>query len=103
MLRFHNLHDFSETGRTNLNAAVFAALKPGGHYGVVDHTRRHTAADTEESWQRMDPVQMIQEVEAAGFELRYEVGMACSPRPGPPRRRAPRAPASRAGPEAPGR
>jgi predicted methyltransferase len=88
VLTFRNLHNFTETGRANLNAAVFAALKPGGHYGVVDHTRRHMAEDTDESWRRMDPVQMIKEIEAAGFEfvdysrlhyhpedeLRYEVG-----------------------------
>lgn len=88
VLTFRNLHNFTEVGRANLNAAVFAALKPGGHYGVVDHTRRHMAEDTDETWRRMDPVQMIKEIEAAGFEfvdysglhyhpedeLRYEVG-----------------------------
>ena len=88
VLTFRNLHNFTEAGRGNLNAAVFAALKPGGYYGVVDHTRRHMAEDTYETWRRMDPVEMIKEIEAAGFqfvdystlhyrpddELRYEVG-----------------------------
>ncbi|MGB1685267.1 MAG: class I SAM-dependent methyltransferase, partial [Pseudomonadales bacterium] len=88
VLTFRNLHNFDDTGRYNLNKAAFDALKKGGLYGVIDHTRRHMAADTAESWRRMDPVQMIKEIESAGFrlvdystlhyrpddELRYEVG-----------------------------
>ena len=50
-----------------MNAVVFEALKPGGLYGVVDHTRRHMQGDNSEVWRRMDPVQMIKEIEAAGF------------------------------------
>ena len=87
-LTFRNLHNFSETGRRSMNEAVFKALKKGGHYGVVDHNRRHMQADDSENWRRMDAVQMIKEIEAAGFEfvdysdlhyrydddLRYEVG-----------------------------
>lgn len=89
-LTFRNMHNFSETGRANINKAVFDGLKSGGHYGVVDHTRRHMQGDDSEVGRRMDPVQIIKEVEAAGFEfvdysdlhykpddeLRYEVGRA---------------------------
>ena len=89
-LTFRNMHNFTEEGRAGLNAEVFRVLKPGGLYGVIDHTRRHMQADYYENWRRMDPVQMIKEVEAAGFEfvdyatlhyrpddeLRYEVGRA---------------------------
>lgn len=88
VLTFRNLHNFTEAGRQALNAESFRVLKPGGHYGVVDHTRRHMQADNDENWRRMDPVLMIKEIEAAGFEfvdhsdlhyrydddLRYEVG-----------------------------
>ena len=87
-LTFRNMHNFTDDGRAMLNAAVFRALKPGGIYGVVDHTRRHMQADTDENWRREDPVRTIKEVQAAGFEfvdytdlhyrpddeLRYEVG-----------------------------
>ena len=88
VLTFRNLHNFVPSARANLNAAVFAALKPGGLYGVVDHTRRHNEPATQENWRRMDPVLAIKEIQAAGFELvdyadlhfrpddelRYEVG-----------------------------
>ncbi|MBL6688920.1 MAG: class I SAM-dependent methyltransferase [Pseudomonadales bacterium] len=87
-LTFRNMHNFDAPGRANINAAVFEALKKGGLYGVVDHTRRHMQPDGTEVWRRIDPVQVIKEVEAAGFrfvdysdlhykpddELRYEVG-----------------------------
>jgi predicted methyltransferase len=89
-LTFRNLHNYSEEGRLNMNKAVFEALKSGGHYGVVDHTRRHMQEDYREVRRRMDPVQMIKEIEAVGFEfvdysslhyraddeLVYEVGRA---------------------------
>ena len=88
VLTFRNLHNLTEEGRRYMNEAAFRALKPGGRYGVIDHTRRHMQADTPENWRRMDPVHMIKEAEAAGFEftdfsdlhyrpddeLRYEVG-----------------------------
>ena len=68
-LTFRNLHNFNEVGRNAINAAVFRALKAGGRYGVVDHTRRHMQADTYENWRRVDPVLAIKEIEAAGFEF----------------------------------
>ena len=68
-LTFRNLHNFNEVGRNAINAAVFRALKSGGRYGVVDHTRRHMQAGNYENWRRMDPVLAIKEIEAAGFEF----------------------------------
>jgi predicted methyltransferase len=89
VLTFRNLHNFPPEGRKNINAAVFKALKKGGLYGVVDHTRRHMERDTRANGRRMDPVLAIKELEAEGFEfvdfsnlhyrvddeLRYEVGV----------------------------
>ena len=88
VLTFRNYHNFSATARANLNRAAFSALKSGGHYGILDHTRRHNEPETTENWRRMDPVLVVKEVQAAGFvledfsplhftpddELRYEVG-----------------------------
>jgi len=68
-LTFRNLHNFTAEGRANINAAVFAALKPGGLYGVIDHTRRHMEPITAENRRRTDPVEMIKEIQAAGFVL----------------------------------
>ena len=68
-LTFRNLHNFNEVGRNAINEAVFRALKSGGRYGVVDHTRRHMQEDNYENWRRMDPVLAIKEIEAAGFEF----------------------------------
>jgi predicted methyltransferase len=80
--------DMVLTFRKALNEAVFRSLKPGGLYGILDHTRRHMEPDGPENWRRVDPVLAIREVQAAGFqfvdysdihytpddELRYEVG-----------------------------
>ena len=41
VLTFRNYHNLSLDTRTNVNAEALKALKPGGIYGIVDHTRRH--------------------------------------------------------------
>lgn len=69
VVTFRNLHNFVPPARAHVNQAAFEALKPGGLYAVVDHTRRHNEPDTQENWRRMDPVRMIMEIQAAGFEL----------------------------------
>jgi len=87
-LTFRNMHNFDAAGRKNINGAVFKALKKGGIYGIVDHTRRHMEPITSENRRRADPVTIIKELLDAGFvfegystlhrkpddELRYEVG-----------------------------
>lgn len=69
VLTFRNLHNMSPESRAVLNDAVFDALKPGGLYGVKDHTRRHLEADNRENGRRLDPVLVIKEIQDAGFEL----------------------------------
>lgn len=69
VLTFWNLHNPSDEGRTNMNQAVFDALKSGGHYGVVDHTRRHMQPDSRAVGRRLDPVLVIKEMESVGFEF----------------------------------
>ena len=88
VLTFRNYHNFDHEGRMAMNKAVYDALKTGGIYAVVDHTRRHMEADNYENQRRVDPVLAIKEIQASGFELvdysdlhfrpddelRYEVG-----------------------------
>jgi predicted methyltransferase len=69
VLTFRNMHNFDASGRARVNKAVFAVLKPGGLYGIVDHTRRHMERDNRENRRRLDPVLAIKEVLAQGFEL----------------------------------
>jgi predicted methyltransferase len=69
VLTFRNYHNFGAEGRAAMNRAVFEALKPGGIYAVVDHSRRHMQSDDPENRRRMDPVLAIKEIQAAGFEL----------------------------------
>jgi predicted methyltransferase len=57
-----NLHDFTQETRPVLHAGVFSALKSGGIYAIVDHTRRHNDPGSLEIWRRLDPVQVIKEV-----------------------------------------
>ena len=71
VLTFRNYHNFAAEGRATMNQAAFEALKPGGIYAVVDHTRRHMEANSDENRRRMDPVLAIMEIQAAGFELVY--------------------------------
>lgn len=67
VLTFRNMHNMSPEGRKALNTAVYDALKSGGIYGVVDHTRRHMEPWIEERWRRVDPVVMIKELHDVGF------------------------------------
>ena len=66
---FRNYHNFSPADRATVNRSVFDALKPGGHYGIVDHTRRHNEPTNRANGRRVDPVLVIKEVQDAGFEL----------------------------------
>lgn len=88
VLTFRNVHNFEAEGRALMHRESFEALKSGGIYGIVDHTRRHMERDDHENRRRIDPVLVIKEVQAAGFqfvdysglhfraddELEYEVG-----------------------------
>lgn len=88
VLTFRNYHNLDEAGRKTMNDAAFNALKSGGVYAVVDHTKRHMETETPANRRRVDPVLAIKEIQDAGFEfvdystlhyraddeLRYEVG-----------------------------
>ena len=69
IVTFRNYHNFSPADRMTVNESAFDALKPGGLYGIVDHTRRHMEPGTRENGRRVDPVLVIREVQESGFEF----------------------------------
>ena len=69
VLTFRNYHNFSPEDRATVNQSTFDALKPGGLYGIVDHTRRHMEPGNRENGRRVDPVLTIKEVLEIGFEF----------------------------------
>ncbi len=69
MLNIREYHNFNAEDKIKLNNATFKALKPGGTYVIVDHTRRHMEPETKDLKRREDPVKVILEVQAAGFVL----------------------------------
>lgn len=65
-------HDsvWMKTDRAKMNRAVFAALKPGGVYGIVDHASRDGAGTTEaQTLHRIEEKVVRDEILAAGFVL----------------------------------
>jgi predicted methyltransferase len=53
-----------------MNAAVFAALKPGGMYVIADHAgRAGTGISEAGTLHRIEEAFLVQEVQAAGFKL----------------------------------
>lgn len=80
-----NYHDFKIPGMffvdtEAMDRAIFAALKPGGLYVIIDHVAapgsgtRDTAA-----LHRIDPAVVKAEVTAAGFRLLRETGALANP------------------------
>jgi predicted methyltransferase len=65
-------HDsvWMKADRAKMNRAVFAALAPGGVYGVVDHSAKPgTGLADVETLHRIDESTVVAEVKAAGFAL----------------------------------
>lgn len=72
IMAYHDLF-LTEENRSALNRTVFAALKPGGVYGIIDHEAGAGAGSTKiEELHRIDKQVVIDEIEAAGFELMGE-------------------------------
>lgn len=75
-------HDLvlGEEDRNEMNRIVFAALKPGGVYGITDHAAAAgSGTSATEQLHRIDKQFVIDEVEAAGFELAGEAGFLSNP------------------------
>jgi predicted methyltransferase len=79
---YHDLHDsfMGPVDMAAFNAAVFAALKPGGIYVVLDHVAASAApADVTDTLHRIVPATVRREVEAAGFRFEGESAVLANP------------------------
>lgn len=79
ILIYHDIHNLP-ADRAAMNAALFAALRPGGLYGVIDH---HAAAgaglSATETLHRVERDTVISEILAAGFVLEAEADFLADP------------------------
>lgn len=79
---YHDLHDkfLGPVDVAAFNRQVFAALKPGGLYIVLDHVAAQgSPAEVTETLHRIEPETVKREVEAAGFQLVGESTILANP------------------------
>jgi len=79
---YHDLHDkfMGPADVPAFNRAVFAALKPGGVYVVLDHAAQAgSGLRNTEDLHRIDPAAVKAEVIAAGFKLDGESAILANP------------------------
>jgi predicted methyltransferase len=78
-----NYHDtvWLEVDRDAMNRRVFAALKPGGHYVVIDTSAKDGSGVSDvKTLHRIDEVTVRTEVERAGFVLERSEDALRNPR-----------------------
>ena len=79
-----NYHDFkydfaAPADTAKINKAVFAALKPGGVYVILDHVGTPNNWEPSTKLHRIDPEVVKKEVEAAGFVFDGETDVLKNP------------------------
>ena len=69
-------HELAADTRAAMNRRVFAALKRGGSYGVVDHSAAAGRGDQDaKTFHRIEKALVIKDATAAGFRLAEEGNM----------------------------
>ena len=79
---YHDLHDpfMGPVDIAAFNRAVFAALKPGGLYVVLDHAAAPgSPPEVTDTLHRIEPATVRREVEAAGFKFEGESRVLANP------------------------
>jgi predicted methyltransferase len=67
---YHDFHNIPDVDVAAVNRAIFAALKPGGTYFVLDHAAEAGSGSRDtNTLHRIDEETVKQEVTAAGFKL----------------------------------
>jgi predicted methyltransferase len=69
---YHDLHNVPNADLVAFDKSVFAALKPGGVFIVLDHTANPGDPNVTSKLHRIDPAVVKQEVTAAGFKYEGE-------------------------------
>lgn len=73
LVRFYHDFGWQKVDRKAFNALVFASLKPGGVFGVVDHHAKEGAGmSVGQELHRVEAKLVREEIEAAGFVLEAE-------------------------------
>lgn len=77
---YHDIHNAPPGSVEGLNKAVFAALKHGGYYVIIDHVALAGSGDTAtRTLHRIDPAVVKTEVTAAGFVFDGESKVLANP------------------------
>ncbi len=78
---YHDMHNpaFGGPDIASVNKAVFAALKPGGVYLVIDHSAPGTGLTATNTLHRIDVEAVKSEVAAAGFVLESTSDLLSNP------------------------
>jgi len=78
----NNYHDiaYQPIDRARMNQRLYAALKPGGHFVIVDHSAKAgTGVTVAKTLHRIDRDVVVQEVTRAGFVLEAEAQFMRNP------------------------
>ena len=79
VMAYHDIF-LTDEDRGALNKTVFAALKPGGVYGIIDHEAGAGAGATKvKDLHRIEKKIVVDEVQAAGFKLAGEADFLRNP------------------------
>jgi len=80
MVLFYHDTVWLKTDRAAMNKAIFAALKPGGIFAVVDHSApAGSGLDDVQTLHRIDEETLKKEIEQAGFVLTREADFMRNP------------------------
>jgi predicted methyltransferase len=79
VMAYHDIF-LTDEDRGALNKKVFAALKSGGVYGIIDHEAGvGTGATKIKDLHRIEKKVVVDEIQAAGFKLAGEAGFLANP------------------------
>jgi predicted methyltransferase len=80
MVLFYHDTVWQKVDRERMNRAIFAALKPGGVFAIIDHSGKPGTGATEtQTLHRIEDKFVREEVERAGFKLAEAAGFLKNP------------------------